>query len=133
MSSHRISRVFLQNGNDFNEFLISSLDVILNNGIPSLEQQIRQSMVNRPVSLALRVEKIDSHWLVEDEGRVVRVVDFYNDLPSKCYDYAVEEAKRRAKMYSDATNGRIYNFIDITSRADIRMARVLSGEVTYRQ
>lgn len=132
MTNHRISRVFLQDGKDFNEFIISSLDMILTDRMPSLEAQVRQSLANKPTTLALRIEKLDNHWMVSNEARPVRIADSYDELKLKCYEYAVKEAQRKTTNYS-AASGRNYVFIDVTSRADIRAARELCGEITYKQ
>jgi hypothetical protein len=132
MSSKHLYRVFLQDGGSPNDFVISSLEMAVDdsfpgNKLPSLTEQVRNSKGNTHISM--RLEDIDSHWIIEYEGRPVRVAENYEQVPAKCYDFAVQEARRRAKMFSDNLGGE-YVFIDLTSRANIPVQRIKSGIIS---
>jgi len=96
----------------------------------TLEEQIKSSNIGKRIGPSPK--QMDGHWLIQNNGVTIGVVDDIKDLPEKTYEKALEEAQELTKYISEKEDNN-YIFIDVTSRGNKELAKKLSKIIHHQE
>lgn len=96
------------------------------NHIPTIESQL--SAMNFGQQVYPSDNQVDGHFLINYDSSVIGIVHSIEEIPDRAYELA-KRAALCLRDYLTTKTGNPYEFIDVTSRGDKKLAEKLSRKI----